>query len=632
MSSAFRPACRRHLATLALAVSAAAGFAGAAGAQISLFRYNVPDLDQRRSTLPGDGDMHCVPTSAVNWMAYIANHGYAPMMLGARNWQDNANYPFVTQNINIMGAFMNTDHVDGTGGNEGNAGLQLFLLTRAPNLFTSTKWYGGITPFDVFVQMSTNGLVNVCYGYYKPFPNPFGGEFYSRDGGHCVTLNGIQNMFATSDPSFRMRDPASDADYFSQSTFATISSRVALQTFDSTPTPGGEVTRTRMLDFGTSSTTRRYLDSMYVIRANFSCWAPATVNPQIKISKVAALFGDPQPQETTINLAPGAIANAIALHPDLSKAVVVECTPGPVGTPATYRKKLINLADGSSTDLGLLLPAVQGKTPVVFDRFGRLIECDGSVLKSWDLSGRAPALVGSRVLASPASSIAYDDSGDEVVVLTPQNRRLIRCTPDLTGAIDEPLPAALPAMTDGSVLPDPATGKFIIAIAGSPTIHQIGLIPGTPRLALENGLLLPAVQSVQDLQPGDGGMNFALCDGSVRMLDRDPATGRLRVAPTQLYNNLPPMRSMTISRSRTNFDPELHSGPAWRNLANPDEGVVSTPDCPADHNLSGNVTIQDLFDFLADYFAQDPAADVNGSASLTVQDIFDFIKAYFRGC
>lgn len=51
----------------------------------------------------------------------------------------------------------------------------------------------------------------------------------------------------------------------------------------------------------------------------------------------------------------------------------------------------------------------------------------------------------------------------------------------------------------------------------------------------------------------------------------------------------------------------------------------------ADFNHSGGVTVQDIFDFLAAYFASDPSADVNNSGSVSVQDIFDFLAAYF-GC
>jgi hypothetical protein len=54
--------------------------------------------------------------------------------------------------------------------------------------------------------------------------------------------------------------------------------------------------------------------------------------------------------------------------------------------------------------------------------------------------------------------------------------------------------------------------------------------------------------------------------------------------------------------------------------------------CPADFNHSAMVTVQDIFDFLAAYFANDPRADINGSGAVSVQDIFDFLAAYFAGC
>ena len=53
--------------------------------------------------------------------------------------------------------------------------------------------------------------------------------------------------------------------------------------------------------------------------------------------------------------------------------------------------------------------------------------------------------------------------------------------------------------------------------------------------------------------------------------------------------------------------------------------------CPGDHNLSGVVSVQDIFDFLADYFAGSLRADYNNSGTLSVQDIFDFLAIYFAG-
>ncbi len=54
--------------------------------------------------------------------------------------------------------------------------------------------------------------------------------------------------------------------------------------------------------------------------------------------------------------------------------------------------------------------------------------------------------------------------------------------------------------------------------------------------------------------------------------------------------------------------------------------------CNADFNTSGALTVQDIFDFLAAWFAGTPSADFNNSGGLTVQDIFDFLSAWFAGC
>jgi len=72
-------------------------------------------------------------------------------------------------------------------------------------------------------------------------------------------------------------------------------------------------------------------------------------------------------------------------------------------------------------------------------------------------------------------------------------------------------------------------------------------------------------------------------------------------------------------------------------VANACGGVYTTPAsvvvrCLADFNCTGNVSVQDLFDFLAAWFAHDPRSDVNGASGVSVQDIFDFLAAWFAGC
>ena len=56
------------------------------------------------------------------------------------------------------------------------------------------------------------------------------------------------------------------------------------------------------------------------------------------------------------------------------------------------------------------------------------------------------------------------------------------------------------------------------------------------------------------------------------------------------------------------------------------------PCCRADFNQQGGVTVQDIFDFLSAWFANQPAADFNQQGGITVQDIFDFLSAWFAGC
>ncbi len=57
-----------------------------------------------------------------------------------------------------------------------------------------------------------------------------------------------------------------------------------------------------------------------------------------------------------------------------------------------------------------------------------------------------------------------------------------------------------------------------------------------------------------------------------------------------------------------------------------------SPPCPADFNRNGQVSVQDIFDFLAAYFGGEITADFNGNGQVSVQDIFDYLAAYFAGC
>jgi subtilisin-like proprotein convertase family protein len=62
--------------------------------------------------------------------------------------------------------------------------------------------------------------------------------------------------------------------------------------------------------------------------------------------------------------------------------------------------------------------------------------------------------------------------------------------------------------------------------------------------------------------------------------------------------------------------------------------VSNSPCCYADYNKAGGITVQDIFDFLSDWFAGNTFAKVGGDGAtggLTVQNIFDFLSDWFTG-
>lgn len=54
--------------------------------------------------------------------------------------------------------------------------------------------------------------------------------------------------------------------------------------------------------------------------------------------------------------------------------------------------------------------------------------------------------------------------------------------------------------------------------------------------------------------------------------------------------------------------------------------------CLADFNASGQVNVQDIFDFLSVWYPGRASADVNSSGVTNVQDVFDFLAGWFAGC
>jgi len=59
---------------------------------------------------------------------------------------------------------------------------------------------------------------------------------------------------------------------------------------------------------------------------------------------------------------------------------------------------------------------------------------------------------------------------------------------------------------------------------------------------------------------------------------------------------------------------------------------LSVGTCTPDFNQDGTLSVQDLFDFLATWFAGTAEADYNGDGNVGIGDIFSYIGGWFGGC
>jgi hypothetical protein len=592
---------------------AACSVAASASAQCDFTRTGIPDFDQRRDALPADGGMYCVPTSAVNWMGYVANRGVPTALGGPRNWQSQLNYDFVTSRINLMGAFMDTDPQDGTYGDPGLQGLRAYVSLFAPGKFTVTYYYGDYSVFPLTFHWVLGNLVNVCYGYY---PVNAQGR-YSRNGGHCITLNGIFDA-CDSTYALRWRDPASDnKDLDAQSTFASKVSDASSQFF--VDTDGDLHSRIRLWDLGVDSTTRRYLDCFFSINP-LVVLSGGSILDNLHIHRPVQVLGvTPPSQQATI---PG-LDSIIQVELDAQQLNAFIVTSQIIPRQQTVWRR--NLATGETTEV----ISVNTSLKIATGRHGHLfVMGDGSVRK-YRVGDQATPLLQSIETSLVASALTYDDARDELVGVTTTDR-LIRFPNDLSGIINEPLPAAVEADGSVSIAIDEDLQRYYICGTASPNISVVELIPGSPRLRINSVLLLPAVQAPDDLQFTDEETLAVIDDGQVAEFEQTAAGGWQARMGSSL-TGLPAFRALAVARSRSNFIAGVHDTPAWNNrILN--EGVADVPDCDADFNQDGVLNSQDFFDFLTAFFAGAPTADFNADAAINSQDFFDFLTAFFAGC
>lgn len=603
---------------LALAAAVVSANAPALG-QCSIFRQNVPDFDQSRAGLPGDGNTYCVPTSASNWLAYISNNGLPSVFGGPFDWQAAARYDYVTGQIAFVGMEMKTNTSGGTTGKNGKNGLEDVLDARASGKFTVSTYHGYVRLPDLYNFMTENRLILLCYGYYKLNSD----SRYYRDGGHCTSLTGMLDVCTNGvSPRLRLRDPADDGTLTSQSTFSSRVTRASLKQFNTTD---GMITRWELIDLSGTSATKRVLDVHITIRPRYAVY-PAPLNGSwIRyeiVNSVRAQGGSLSAFQTPLSRP----IDQGTLSPVADEFFYTTYQPGsPESFPSLYRQ---NTSTGQVASLGIL----DRYTPLATDRFGDLYMLRAGAVRRYDASG--PGLVEMGFFAIPPSTLyeqlVWDDGRDLLFCVGPSGIQLLDRAMAGRGSYVWPAAATRSGAVRFDITP---SGTFVLGSTGSPTFHHLRFNPLIARLDLIQSVTIPGITGIRSIQMTEQGLGrlVAMTNQGPREYTRNQTTGAFEPAAETLFAAVPVGNTLILSKGRSNFQDGVHDTPGYNDMYLAEPGPT-IPDCAADIDLDGDADFNDIFGFLNLWFTQVRLADFNESGQIDINDVFSFLNAWFAGC
>jgi len=557
----------RHLVcALALTACATAAQANWFRNYVSSSHYTagftqVPDLDQRRDDLPNDGAMYCVPTTALNWLAYIANHGYPfirPGDAAQAHWHSPAIYDEVTGHLLLMGLLMGTDAVDGTSGNGALAGYRSWLRQTDSEFFITIHnvWLGGgaTTPsFDRIAQWVNQGVpVAGVVGWYDE-----NGITLTRDGGHVFSVVGVERNGG--ERRLTMHDPADDWDLDEQSAPTPITMAIEAELRIVLGLP---LLIDKVVDYGSG-----YIDAYLAIRP-IAGLATSSNGTQLVLAKPLPLDFDPSPVLDVIARGLGARIADVA-HCPVSPCSYLITRPAPgVASSKLWRfdpltRRYTDLAD------------LDDGTFVELDRFGRIHVLDGRTIRCLEVDPEDRVReVASVVPPAPCDALAIDDLSDRLLALCDGSVRPFAVA-DLGALPAVQVPAGVVLGGPASLGVSPQDGAIFLTSELSPAVYRLDGQGGFR--AIGQGLLTrPRDVSVGD---GDGVYVVDGATGLTQVFRQESRAGDWVPFPQAPFAGLDVGRGLKVARSRTNFDPAIHTGPGYRNVL-PPTAVAGVDDGP----------------------------------------------------
>ncbi|MCH7591993.1 MAG: hypothetical protein IH989_04325 [Planctomycetes bacterium] len=529
------------------------------------------------------GAMYCFPTSAISWMAYLANHGYPQVDPGpASDWESMDVYNLVGDAIEQMGVLMETTGNGGTKGEEGRLGLRDWLAPQFP-LFSVVRHAKQETYCPRLEHLAKAGLsgqlviAGIGY-YYLSIARETGGDFWTRNGGHLMPF---RRAVFEGNPLVRRLgyvNPFSSDSTYEQSPF---SDRITtLEGVTSMFRAGeGDPFYDRTQDRLTGWTGRpTFLDS-YTAIVPMSLITAVPFGPDAPgLKRINPVPVPPTniPLDQTIPSPTGTKVIDGAFLPSFTDALLI--TEGDEVTPDRLWE--VDLVTRDTVEI--VLPDEPGL--IVTQRFPlRANAVNKARSRMYYIVDRSVLVDIPLPSASLADAMTYDDANDQVLVLSASTSELLVYPADLSTSptiLSLPTVIAPTGGVDIDVTPD-GQEVWIVDTAGGAIYRLTYAVVGGGLVVTET---IPCCDfappsgtaSRPDEQPEKliiGGSGYAvilLNTGSVLELE-ESRTGGWLPTTNPLLTGHAASGFIDIVRSRTNFDPATMTGPAWRHVLPIDE-------------------------------------------------------------
>lgn len=621
-----------------------------AAASYNVQWFGVPDFDQKRESgflvpnpafipgLCGGGKNYCGPTTAVDWFAFINNHGYPIMGPVNTNWQLDK-YNDVTALIDHEAMHMTVQPTTlcdaGTSFGKVDDGLRDHLNESAltkDKFFTiqadnEGEWYVG--PTDLRMWMTVGGMISLEVGWYDYDSSS---DKYTMASGHFMPLVQVaDDDLATSAAKIAIMDPAgSDGDNvgeyerlfqspFKRSTYNILRKYVTIRHKFQL----GYDTRFQYKVEGFKSNGKQGFINSYTALMGAALVGLPT-NGNFVLVKLGTLDIDPLSPPSANGT--GAPADAVATMPGRAPSNVRDIQLHPTLPAAFLRTGFSRTNPG---ELGFMDPVrgytplgkTTGDGPIAVGRRGTLYAATGLNITAIDLDNETTAISRRRSLALNLApdAMAYDEGRRRMFALDTDLRRVADFDETLAAVRYFELDSGVRVTGSAALTFDPSTQSLWLANASA--LVRLRVDERAGRVYAAETVALTVTIDPRSVSFTDAGRIVAWSTSDVIELAR--IYGQYRdVTSAYAGRGLGPL--VRMMRSHTAADPRFVDLPVPDDF--PDLDPARLASCPADLTGSmpgipdGIVDAADRAYFEAKFAEGSAMADLDNGAGFGVQD------------